>query len=387
METEFNFDDMRSYNDDEVSAAMARVIDEPALQSIISFIFPNEDLKVVKQRLRKIKTVFDFQHIVIAPMILAICKDRSGGIEFNGIERLCKEKRYLFISNHRDIIMDAGILNSMLDHCGWMTTEMAVGDNLCVNGWITDCLRLNRGFLVKREGTKRELFNAFLKMSAYIRRNITEMRNSVWMAQREGRAKDSNDLTQESLLKMLSVSAVGSMKQGFLDLNIVPVAITYKYDSCDYLKAKEFQQKRDNPDFVKTREDDLTNMKVGILGNKGHIAYEICDTINDKIEEIVNEEDNRQTVLLKIAHIIDHCIHSNYHIFPHNYVALDNLNGTTQHLGLNYNDEEKKDFDDYVDQQIEKITLPQKDIPFLKGKIWLMYANPLINYLKAHENS
>lgn len=384
MEKNFNFDDMRSYRDEEIKDAIERVTKVPELQPVIQFLFPNEEVKIVMERLSRIDTIYAFQHVVIAPLILSICERSKSKVIFNGVENIKKEKKHLYISNHRDIIMDAGILNTYLDKFGIDTTEIAIGDNLCANQWITDCLKMNKCFLVKRSGTKRELFDAFVKLSAYIRRDITEMHNSVWIAQREGRTKDSNDETQESLLKMLSISTEGSMKQGFADLNIIPVSISYEYDSCDYLKAKEFQQKRDDENYVKTKADDILNMKVGMLGYKGRIAYEITTEIDDLIEEQVSEEDNRPTVLNKIAKIIDHRIHENYHIFPLNYVALDNLHQTSDYLGKEYTEADKKNFETYVEKQIEKIDLPNKDIPFLQEKFWLMYANPLINYLKAH---
>lgn len=383
MEKNFNFDDMRPYNDNEFREVMSRVTGTPELRGILQFICPNMNPDDLLSQLRRTKTVYDFQHQFIAPVILSTIEKNKSIVELHGIEKIDKNKKYLHISNHRDIIMDAGILNSLMDQYGFDTTEIAIGDNLCAKQWISDCLRLNRCFLVKRSGTKRELFDAFVKLSAYIRRDITEMRSSIWIAQREGRAKDSDDRTQESMLKMLSVSAVGSLKQSFIDLNIAPVSISYEYDSCDYLKAKEFQQKRDDANFQKSKEDDILNMKVGILGYKGHICYELTDTINEEIEEIVNEEDNRATILNKVALIINKRIHENYHLFPNNYVALDNLNKETQYLGDKYQEEDKKNFEAYVDSQIEKIDLPNKDIPFLKEKFWLMYANPLINYLKA----
>lgn len=386
MKKEFNFDDMRSFEDEEINAAIRRVIEVEAVQNVLRSIFPDQDFDELVARLKRVNSVYEFQHAVIVPFIQKLAGSTQSTISFNGLDKLHKGMKYLFISNHRDIIMDAAILNTMLDKNGWDTTEIAIGDNLCANEWITDSLRMNRCFLVKRSGTRRELFDAFLKLSTYIRRNITEMRNSVWIAQREGRAKDSNDRTQESLLKMLSTSAVGSMKQSFMELNIVPLTISYEYDSCDYLKAKEFQQKRDDENFEKTKADDVLNMKVGIFGNKGEIFYELTPPINDLIEELVEEEDNRQTVLNKIAEIIDRSIHQNYHLFPVNYIAYDKLNKTQKYFGKKYTEEDLAKFEKYVSTQIDKIDLPNKDIPFLEEKFWLMYANPLINYIAAKES-
>ncbi len=385
MDKEYDFDDMRSYTDEETCDALDRITEMPELQEVIRFAFPGKDPADIILLLNQINSVFGFQHLIIAPLITNICRRSKSVVQISGLNQLDRESKYLFISNHRDIIMDAGILNTLLDRNGWETTEVAIGDNLCANQWITDCLRMNKCFLVKRSGTRRELFDAFNKLSTYIRRNICEMANSVWIAQREGRSKDSSDQTQESLLKMLSISAVGDLKQGFTDLNIAPICISYEYDSCDYLKAKEFQLKRDNADYTKTKEDDVLNMKVGILGYKGHIIYEMTPTINEEIENEVDDNDNRIAVLHKVAKIIDHRIHSHYHLFPNNYVALDKLNHTDEHLGNGYTEKERLHFEQYVEKQIEKIDIPNKDIPFLQEKFWLMYANPLINYMKATE--
>ncbi len=384
MGKEFNYDDMRSFRDDEMSEVMKRTVETPEMRDVVQFVFPDKNPDEMLSKLSRISTVYDFQHQIIAPMLLSFAEKTNSKIFFNGLDNLYKDKKYLFISNHRDIIMDAGLLNSKFDQYGWETTEIAIGDNLCVQQWISDALRMNKCFLVKRSGTKRELFDAFVKLSSYIRQNITEMKNSIWIAQREGRAKDSNDRTQESLLKMMSISSVGSLKQGFLDLNIAPVSISYEYDSCDFLKAKEFQQKRDDENYQKSKADDVQNMQVGMFGYKGQIHYELTKPINEEIEELVNEEDNRQTVLNKVADIIDKHIHKNYHIFPVNYVALDKLNKNEEHLGKEYTEEERARFEQYVAKQIEKIDLKNKDIPFLEEKFWIMYSNPLINHLTAN---
>ena len=384
MEKEFNFDDMRPYRDDEINDAILRVADVPQIREVMKFLFPDKNPDEIINHLKRIRTIHDFQHQFIAPLIFGVTRGNNNPIFLNGLEHLQKEKKYLYISNHRDIIMDAGIFSTMLDRAGWDTTEIAIGDNLCANQWITDSLKMNKCFLVKRSGTRRELYDAFLKLSAYIRRSITEMNNSIWIAQREGRAKDSDDRTQESLLKMLSVSAQGNLKQSFIELNIVPFCISYEYDSCDFLKAREFQQKRDDANYVKSKADDILNMKTGILGNKGQIYYEVTPPINDEIEKKIDEEDNRTTVLNKVADIIDRRIHKNYHLFPNNYIAHDLLFKKKEFADKKYSEDEKKRFEDYVDIQISKIDLEDKDIPFLKEKFWLMYANPLTNFTKAN---
>lgn len=383
MENEFNYDDMRPYHDDEVKATLEKLTNEPEFIYVLKFLYPNMDIDKLIQQLRSLNSIKEFQLQIIGPLILSIVQKAKGVYTLNGMEQLSFDEKYLFISNHRDIIMDAALLNTLFAEKGFDTTENAIGDNLCTRPWISDVLKLNKSFLIKRNGTKRELFNAFVKQSTYIRETITQKRNSIWLAQREGRAKDSDDRTQESLLKMLTISAKNNLKESFIELNITPICVSYEYDSCDYLKAMEFQQKRDNPDFKKSEEDDVTSMQIGITGYKGQMIYEVCQPINKEIEQFIQPDDDRNTILNKIAQLIDNKIHLNYHLFPCNYIALDNLNNESQFLGKHYTAEEKIKFEKYVDAQIEKIDWADKDIPFLKEKFWIMYANPAINQFKA----
>lgn len=385
MANDFNYDSIRPYRDEEVKDAIIRMTSNEEVYAVAKAIFPNRKPEEVIQWLRSFQTVHDFQSQLIAPFLLGSMDATGSTYHLYGTEHIEKGKRHLFISNHRDIIMDAGILNSLMDKHGIETTEIAIGDNLCARPWITDALKLNKSFLVRRSGTKRELFDAFRTLSHYIREAITSNRTSIWIAQREGRTKDSDDRTQESLLKMFSISAQSNIKQSFIDLNITPICFTYKYDSCDYLKAMEFQQKRDDADFKKRPEDDIENMRVGIIGFKGDVSIQITPSISPDIERLVDDADDRQAVIDKVALIIDRKIHQNYLIYPHNYVAMDNLRHTTENLCKHYTPEEKKEFEAYVDKQIDKIKLPNKDIPFLKERFWTMYGNPLINQIASQK--
>jgi len=383
MENQYNYDEIRPYRDEEVHEVFKHTVTEPELKTVLAYLFPHKPVEEIINFMLSFRSVYDFQSKMVAPFILDLVKKTSDGATINGLEKIKPAEKQLFISNHRDIIMDAALLNTLMVTNGLNTSENAIGDNLCVKPWITAMMKLNKNFIVQRSGTKREIFEASKRLSAYIRQNIVEKRSSVWIAQREGRAKDANDRTQESLLKMLSMSADKNFKKSFIELNIMPVSISYEYDACDFLKAKEFQQKRDNPDFQKSKNDDLLNMQTGLLGYKGRIHYEITDTINDVLNVALNDEDDRATVLEKTAQIIDHRIHKNYKLFAGNYIALDNLRGETHFSGEMYSEEEKKRFENYIENQIQKIDLPQKDIPFLREKLTEMYANPLINYLEA----
>ena len=213
-------------------------------------------------------------------------------------------------------------------------------------------------------------------MSSYIHFAVNEKKENIWIAQREGRAKDSDDRTQDSVLKML---AMGGDLQ---NLNIVPLTISYEYDPCDYLKAQEFQQKRDDPKFKKSRQDDLVNMRTGIFGYKGHVHYHCAKPINSWLDDL--KDLPKKDYFNQLSERIDTQIHANYRLFPCNYIAMAELEGT-QAFTSEYTDADKKRFHDYLEKQLAKIQLPDKDETFLRERMLTMYANPLRNYLKSHQ--
>lgn len=384
MEMEYSFDTLRPYRDEEVRDAFLRVTKEPEFKTVMKYLFQDKADGMIEFFLT-LNSVYDFQSKVIAPFLLDLSKKTMDSLTISGLDNLKGDKKYLIMSNHRDIVGDAAILNTLMITNGHDTAENAIGDNLCSRPWITEMMKLNKNFIVKRSGTKREIFEASKLLSSYIRKNIVEKSNSIWIAQREGRAKDANDRTQESLLKMFSMSSGSDLKQGFLELNILPVSISYEYDACDYLKAKEFQQKRDDANFKKSKEDDVLNMQVGLTGYKGRVHYEVMSDINDILQNEISDNDDRTAIVEKVAVVIDKCIHANYQIYPGNYVALDLLEGRDVCCSENYTAEEKERFVNYLNGQIDKIDLANKDTDFLKTKILEMYANPLKNYIVARD--
>lgn len=379
---EYTEDYIRPYFDEEVPEALHRVCEEPDVMPVLEFIYKDK-AEAMRQYLLTIKSVFEFQKNVIGKFVLSIGEMTTDSLSINGIEKHKDNTKYLYISNHRDIIMDAAFLDTLMLEYDIDTAQNAIGDNLCAKQWITDLMKLNKSFIVKRSGTPRDIYNASVKLSAYIRKQITEGKDSVWIAEREGRAKDSNDTAQESVLKMLSMSSGKNMKQGFMDLNITPVSISYEFDGCDYLKAKEFQQKRDNADYKKTKADDVLSMKTGVLGYKGQVHYEVTNCINEELDKMVADDANRATVIEAVLQLIDQHIHKNYRIYPINYVALDERNGNSQYADK-YTAADKEKFDKYIAGQIAKIDIENKDEAFLRGKLLEMYSNPLINYLAAN---
>ena len=291
---------------------------------------------------------------------------------------------YTFITNHRDIVLDASFMNLAFLRHNLPTTEVAIGNNLLIYDWITDLVRLNKSFIVKRDTGMREALMAAKKLSAYIHHAILHKRESVWIAQREGRAKDSSDHTQEALVKMLALGGEGTFMDRIKEINLMPVAISYEYDPNDYLKAREFLLKRRDPSYKKTQRDDLFSMETGLLQYKGKVHFQLTPRINARIDEIGEFRDNNIAARY-VGRIIDNAIHRSYEIFPINYVAFDMLHGGTR-FAAKYTDEEKSSFADYVEKQITKIGLTDltvEEADYLRHLLMTMYANPLINKLKA----
>ncbi len=295
------------------------------------------------------------------------------------------DSRYTFVSNHRDIVLDSAFLDVLLVGGGYPTTvEIGIGDNLLIYPWIKRLVRMNKAFTVRRGLTAHEMMRSSQLMSRYIHYAVTQKHENIWIAQREGRAKDSDDRTQDSVLKMLAMGGP-SLKE----LNIVPLTISYQFDPCDYLKAQEMQLKRDNPAFKKSRQDDLDNMRTGIFGWKGEVVYRCGTPVNAWIDELEGLPKNE--FFSSLSHRIDREIHAGYELFYTNYLALDMLEGGEQYCRMYYGercnskeiDEIKKSFEQYVQGQIDKINIPDKDEAFLRECILNMYANPLRNYLAA----
>lgn len=324
----------------------------------------------------------DFQIRFMKPVVkrLVIKKHTKGCT----LEASCLEKgkaRYTFLSNHRDIVLDSALLDVMLYEGGYeRTVEIAIGDNLLIYPWIKTLVKMNKAFTVRRGLSPRELLQSSQLMSSYIHYAVTEKHENIWMAQREGRAKDSDDRTQDSVLKMLAMGGEGTPAERLKELNIVPLTISYEYDPCDYLKAKEFQQKRDNPNFKKSKQDDLDNMKIGIFGDKGRVHYQASPSINTWIDQLAALP--KTEFFTAVAQRMDRDIHRGYKLFPGNYVACDLLSGSREFAGK-YSEAEKKTFEDYLQSRIDLIDLENKDVPFLRERILTMYANPVRNKLKA----
>ncbi len=374
------FDDIRPYEPQEMKEAFGQLLADRHFNAVMKGLAPWLPKGVRNALLRLaftgVRTPLDFQKRFMKPLVNYIIRKHSDGCTFDDAALPAdKSQRYTFVSNHRDIVLDSAFLDVMLVEAGYPTTvEIGIGNNLLIYPWIERLVRMNKAFIVRRGLSLRETLEASQHMSRYIHHAVTRKHENIWLAQREGRAKDSSDHTQEAVLKMLAMG--GDLSE----LNIVPLTISYEYDPCDYLKAQEFQQKRDNPAFKKSKQDDLDNMRTGIMGYKGRVAYRCSAPVNTWIGELKDLPKNE--FYNALAQRIDRAIHSAYVLYPGNYVAADLLSGTDDYAD-HYTPADRLRFEDYLQQQLDKITLPGKDEPFLRERLLTMYANPLRNYLAA----
>ena len=382
MITPAEFDDIRPYSPEELPAIFEELIADEEFKEMMTRAFPQLSFEQISGAMRGCKTNLEFQLAIVKPFLYGLLDKLSKGIEitYDNKEQLADA---LYISNHRDIILDSAFLDILLVKEINNTVEIAIGDNLLIRPWIKKLVRVNRSFIVQRSLTMRELLASSKRLSSYIHFAIADKKQPVWIAQREGRAKDSNDFTAESVLKMLAMYSPGDPMEALKALNIAPTAISYEFDPCDYLKAKEYQQKRDNPEHKKSPFDDLINMKVGMMGYKGGIHYHIADCINDEIDAI-DRSLGKNEKTAAVARIIDKHIHSNYKFWPINYYYYELLTGDTR-FADKYTAEEKTKLDAYLKGQVEKVDLPNRDDEFCRTKILEMYANPVINHIAATE--
>ena len=380
------FDEIRPYEEGEMKEALNQLLNDRHFNKVMQGFAPwlPKGLRngFFKMMFIGVKTPLDFQLRFMKHVVRYVLKKHAHGYTFNH-STISNRGNQLFISNHRDIVLDSAILDLMLHEAGFPTTcEIAIGDNLLIYPWIKTLVRMNKAFTVRRSLKAKEMMESSILMSRYMHYAITQKKENIWIAQREGRAKDSSDQTQESVLKMLAYGGEGTIIERLKELNIVPLTLSYEYDPCDYLKAQEFQQKRDDPSWKKNKQDDLDNMKIGIFGNKGHVHFRTGTPVNEWIDEL--KDMPKTEVFKEIAQRIDKAIHSNYMLYPGNFIAYDELNKTNT-FHKRYSQQDKKVFEEYLRGQIAKINLPNPDEAFLRERILTMYANPVVNKIRAKD--
>ncbi|MBQ5839749.1 MAG: 1-acyl-sn-glycerol-3-phosphate acyltransferase [Bacteroidaceae bacterium] len=378
------FDEIRPYEEGEMKQALNDLLADrhfnKMMQGMVPWLPKGIRNGFFKLMFIGVKTPLDFQLRFMKHVVRYVLRKYAHGYSFDH-KSISNKGNYLFISNHRDIVLDSAILDLMLHEAHFPTTcEIALGDNLLIYPWIKILVRMNKAFIVRRSLKAKEMLESSVLMSRYMHYAIAEKKENIWIAQREGRAKDSSDHTQDSVLKMLALGGEGTIVEKLKALNIVPLTISYEYDPCDYLKAQEFQLKRDDPSWKKSKQDDLNNMRIGIFGFKGHVHYHTSTPVNTWIDEL--KDLPKTEVYKEIAQRLDKAIHAGYKLYPGNYIAYDELNGTST-FSQHYGEREKNVFDKYVSQQIAKIDIPNKDEAFLRERILTMYANPVVNKLQT----
>ena len=375
MVHKINFDDIRPFNDSEVNHYLKLLLEDETFQHILRFIFDDQSkIDQIKFALFNIHTIRDFQMNVVYQMIEdLILKKSTDGLTSSGLDHLEKNVSYLFISNHRDIILDSAIMNYLIVLEGMNTTEIAIGNNLLIEKWIEYAVKLNRAFVVRRNLPARELLLASKKLSEYIRRDITINNTSVWIAQREGRTKDGNDKTQQALLKMLNFSNINEYGDGFKELRIVPLSISYEFEPCGISKVAELYKKQ-TEGFEKTQDDDMRSMGEGLVQQKGRVHFGFGEPIVDEIDSIGKNEPIADQVE-KLAGMIDQQIYQNFKLWPNNYIAEDLLLNSKNNVE-HYSEEQFARFSATVDEAVNSIS---GDPEVIRSMFLKMYVNPLLN--------
>ncbi len=375
-----DFDAIRPFQPEELPAAYDRLVANPQFRAVVGMLYPQVPFEALEQKMRACKTSMEFQLAFCYDFLKTLMAKASLGIDID-VEAIDVNKRFTFVSNHRDIVLDSALLDKLLVDAGFKTTcEIAIGDNLLSLPWVKDLVRINKSFIVERSLQPREMLMASKRLSEYMHFVISEKNDNVWIAQREGRAKDSDDRTQPAILKMMAMGGTGTPSERLQQLHIVPLSISYEFDPCDFLKAREFQLRRDNPEWKKGKNDDVVSMQTGIMGFKGHVHYHCAPCIDEYLKQLPADTPKTEFFDIVAAHI-DSEIHRNYRLYPSNYIASDMLDGTSFATEGKYTEADRKQFEAYMQGQLDKIDLEDKDIPFLRERMLTMYANPLRNQL------
>ncbi|RUT78111.1 1-acyl-sn-glycerol-3-phosphate acyltransferase [Ancylomarina longa] len=377
MITESDFDAIRPYKDSEVTGVIKRLLTEEAFIRFAQQLFPGFSREMIEKAISEVKTINDFQTKFIVLLAQHIIDNTTKGISIDGLDNLDPNESYLFISDHRDIILDSALLNVMLHKNGFDTTEIAIGSNLLIQPWIEDLVKLNKSFVVKRNVTVREMLTCSKLLSDYISYALNTKKSSIWIAQREGRTKDGDDRTQQSLLKMLQMSGKKEFAKHFKSLRIVPVAISYEYEPCDAMKSLEVYLKESDEGFHKTAKDDLRSMIKGITNEKGRVHFAIGNPISE-ILDVIEEMDDSRDKFKALAEVIDYRIHKNFKLWPDNYIAFDIINNSNE-FSEKYTSEEKELFLKHMEKKLGTVEGNRKRLDEIYFEI---YANPVKNQLE-----
>lgn len=367
------FDDIRSYYDSEIPASMQRIATCPYFDKIASFVFPDEDTETVRKKIINISTVNEFQKKVMSPMNEQVIKRTMTDLTYGGIGNISKDKSYMYVSNHRDIVLDASLLQQILFYNGFETTQITLGANLMENPVVTDVFKSNKMFVIERGGSLKEFYFSSYHVSDYMRYMITQRHESVWIAQRNGRTKDGKDVTDRGVIKMFGMSSSENKVDALAGLNILPVSVSYEWEPCDVLKAVELYHRRRGK-YVKKHGEDVNSILTGILQPKGRVNFHFCDVVS--YDDLMRYNDcNKNEFEHKVAELITNRICRNYMLFPNNYIAHD-LQHNNQQFADRYTEEQKQTFVKHLDVLKEYTEYNQDELL----EIFLgIYASPVDN--------
>ena len=370
------FDKIRPFYDAEINEAVQKVANHPMMKALMNFTFPELEDDIWKQQLARTYSIRDFQCNFIYKSVQKVLEKTSDGLSTSGFEKLEKNTSYLFISNHRDIILDTSLLNAALFDHGLVMTASAIGDNLVKKAFLHTLSKLNRNFLVQRGLAPRDLLVSSKLMSEFIGQLLLRENRSVWIAQREGRTKDGNDATHPGVLKMLAMASdEENLMEYFKKIKVVPVSISYEYDPTDALKMPQLMAEANNEIYIKEKNEDFMTLLSGIMGQKKRIHIHVGDILDNELDVIANEFDNANKQIQALAQVIDESILTTYKLWPTNYIAYDILYKTDNYSAF-YSDTEKCLFARRLEMRIDGSN------PAEVEGLLNMYANPVVNKLK-----
>ena len=375
MVGEFNFEAVRPYNDSEVPAALRSITQDPFFPMVVNYCLPNANVDEVTGALLQIKTVDDFQTRVMYPAIQAVISKTTDGVSLDGFDKIDNHTRHIFIANHRDIALDSALLDLLLYEHKIKTCQITFGSNLMKGNLVINLGKLNKMFRIIRGGNIKDFYRNSLEVSAYMRHVVTELDESVWIAQRNGRTKDGNDKTEMGVLKMFSLSSEKAFVDNFDELSITPVAVSYEYEPCDFLKTAELYISRLQK-YVKGENEDLNSILTGIKQRKGKVHLAVTEPISRKELEMCDEKEKNEK-MVALASLVDQRIYKSYKLFKTNYIAYDILQGGSQ-FADNYSADDKKDFVAYMDNGLAGIGI-EADRSELEQIFLRIYANPVVN--------
>lgn len=375
MVGEFNFEAVRPYNDSEVPVALRSITQDPFFPMVVNYCLPNANIDEVTGALLQIKTVDDFQTRVMYPAIQAVISKTTDGVSLDGFDKIDDHKRHIFIANHRDIALDSALLDLLLYEHKIKTCQITFGSNLMKGNLVINLGKLNKMFRIIRGGNIKDFYRNSLEVSAYMRHVVTELDESVWIAQRNGRTKDGNDKTEMGVLKMFSLSSEKAFVDNFDELSITPVAVSYEYEPCDFLKTAELYISRLQK-YVKGENEDLNSILTGIKQRKGKVHLAVTEPISRKELEICDEKEKNEK-MVALASLIDQRIYKSYKLFKTNYIAYDILQGGNAFADC-YSADDRKDFITYMNDGLAKIGI-EADRSDLEQIFLRIYANPVVN--------